>query len=54
MNCLCFLISPCKLILVLMIVKLNNMICVKLIMLIYIYVLYINMDILEIGIMHSI
>ena len=28
MNCLCLLISPCELILVLLIVKLNNMIYV--------------------------
>ena len=35
MNCLYLLISPCELILVLLIVKLNNMNSVNLIMLIY-------------------
>ena len=41
MNCLCLLISPCELILVLLIVNLNNMIYIcGLIMLVYICFIY--------------
>ena len=39
MNCLCLLISPCELILVLLVVNLHNMIC-GLIMLIYTCFIY--------------
>ena len=49
MNCLCLLVSPCELILVLLIVNLHNMIFVELIMLIYMHVLYISMTILELA-----
>ena len=46
MNCLCFIISPCELILVLLIVNLHSMIYVELVMLTYIHVLYISMSLL--------